>query len=325
MAMSGQRCAKGFTLVELLVVIAIIAILIGLLLPAVQSAREAARRTQCTNNLKQLGLGCMTLENSYKQLPGGGWGWAWVGDPDQGNDKKQPGGWAFNIMPYIEQSAIYKQGKGKTFAEKQAINKIMVSQPVVTFNCPSRRESKPYPNNWDSSGHYTGVNVNPSEVCVRNDYAGNAGSEGVPHGGGYGDMQSGINDTSAPPDRDGIFFERSMVTIQMIRDGTTNTIMVGEKYLNPVNYATGMDGADNENSFTGNNNDNNRSAGLNYPPLRDTNGLGLTEQFGSAHSAGLNIALCDGSVRAVSYSIDTETWRRLGNRRDGETVNQGKL
>ncbi len=321
--MSCRRSSRvGFTLVELLVVIAIIGILVALLLPAVQSAREAARRMQCQNHLKQLALAQLNHESAYQRLPAGGWGWAWVGDPDQGTDRNQPGGWVYNSLPYIEQQVVHDLGTGKTFSEKQTINQQMVTTPPAFMNCPSRRPNKNYPNNWDPN-HYVGINCANTPNIARGDYAANAGTQGVPHSNGSGSIAAGINQPI--PDRNGIAFERSEIAMGDIRDGTTNTIMIGEKYLNPTNYTTGMDGADNESCYSGNNNDNYRSAGTSYAPLRDRIGYAGGEIFGGPHESGFYIALCDGSVRLINYSIELVTYERLGNRKDGLVVDFSKL
>src|SRR5439155_9162047 len=145
---TARRPARrgAFTLIELLVVIAIIAILIGLLLPAVQKVREAAARTQCINNLKQMGLGLHNCHDVNGYIPSGGWGWLWMGDPDRGSGKRQPGGWVFSILPYVEQDAIFKLGGGGNPAVLYPANTQKVSMTIKLFNCPSRRGPGPYPN-----------------------------------------------------------------------------------------------------------------------------------------------------------------------------------
>src|SRR5262245_28766217 len=120
---------SGFTLVELLVVIAIIGVLVALLLPAVQAAREAARRTQCTNNVKQIGLAFHNHADINGHLPTGGWGWGWVGDADLGTGKNQTGSWPFNILPYIEQKTIYDMSGGSPGQPKQDALTRMVQTP----------------------------------------------------------------------------------------------------------------------------------------------------------------------------------------------------
>jgi len=108
-----------------------------------------------------------------------------------------------------------------------------------------------------------------------------------------------------------------VVQIAQVRDGTSNTYLVGEKYMNPTDYTTGVDGGDNESMYMGDNADIGRWGSESFPPLTDTPGYAATGCFGSAHAGGFNMAFCDGSVRMVNYSINIETHRRLACRKDG--------
>ena len=192
------RKTTAFTLVELLVVIAIIGVLVALLLPAVQAAREAARRTQCINHLKQIGLAGLNHESAHGFYPSGGWGKEWTADPNRGFGKRQPGSWLFSVMPFMEESATYNICDGLlagTAEYNQASNR-MHQTPVATFHCPSRRVAVPYRGSWTVCYNST---ANRLSAFAKNDYAGNAGdgirNSGdppffVPRGSGSGDVYS---------------------------------------------------------------------------------------------------------------------------------------
>ena len=136
---------QAFTLVELLVVIAIIGILVALLLPATQSAREAARRSQCKNNLRQIALACISHENTHKRFPYGGWSFGWMGDPDRGVGPQQPGGWIYTTGPFLEEQAVFNIGAGLPWAQKKVALAKQMAAAVPVFNCPSRRAGRPMP------------------------------------------------------------------------------------------------------------------------------------------------------------------------------------
>ena len=157
---SAAPRAAGFTLVELLVVIAIIGILISLLLPAIQGAREAGRRSTCSNNLKQIGLAALAHESQMGFFPTGGWGWTWAGDPDRGYTAKQPGGIFYNILPFMDLATIHDLGSGLPTAQKPNVLAQAAAVPISTFLCPSRRPVAPYTHGAFVRGRVFKVYVN---------------------------------------------------------------------------------------------------------------------------------------------------------------------
>ena len=157
----------GFTLVELLVVIAIIGILVGLTLPAVQMAREAARRSSCANNLRQLAVAVLHHDEAHGWYPTGGSGADWIGDPDAGYGNKQPGGWIYNILSYIEEENLRQIGSGANGQAKREAMVKLLEAPIEILHCPSRRGPRLFP----YSGPSTLQNVDPPAKVAKNDYA----------------------------------------------------------------------------------------------------------------------------------------------------------
>lgn len=154
--------SRGFTLVELLVVIAIIGILVALLLPAVQAAREAARRTQCKSNLKNMGLALQNHHDVQQFFPTGGWGYRWMPDPDGGYGESQPGSWFYSLLEYIEEGNIRDIGVGLQGNDKIEAMRQLLVQPVTILNCPSRRQARPYPFGSGSGSSYRIPSDNPN-------------------------------------------------------------------------------------------------------------------------------------------------------------------
>jgi prepilin-type N-terminal cleavage/methylation domain-containing protein/prepilin-type processing-associated H-X9-DG protein len=352
---SAARRMRGFTLVELLVVIAIIGILVALLLPAIQAAREAARRSQCKNNLKQIALGCLNHNDIQKHLPTGGWGWYWVGDPDRGYGKKQPGGWMYNLLPFIEEGSLHDLGKDgqpdiRTQDQRLAAATVVTS-PLNILTCPSRRQSVPFPYT-QAIGPYNSVKT---DTAGRSDYAANSGTVWVetvwnasppanqfpPDYATEKTFDTAGNrwwiDIYTKRERDtgnrevnGVMYQRSEVSFRQITDGTSKTYMCGEKAMQTGDYETGTGNGDNETWCTGFNNDNFRKTASGDPgalaaltPVQDAPSLpngADTLAFGAAHAGGLNMAFCDGSIHTINYDIDWQVHRDMGDRADGNVA-----
>ncbi|MCH2115732.1 MAG: DUF1559 domain-containing protein [Pirellulales bacterium] len=292
-------CRSAFTLVELLVVIAIIGVLVALLLPAVQAAREAARRTHCANNLKQIGLAFQVDHDTYNALPNGGEFAAtrtWCGNSPC-NFKTQAWSWGYQILPFIEQQQLW-QNKD---------DELVAATPVGAYFCPSRR-----PPTVLAGGYWASTHLPRAQA----DYAGNGGT--FTHSTPWLDWGK----------VDGVVIRMGNGLINMAKliDGTSNTLLVGEKRMNLRFMLTDQQPDDNDGYVGGYQDDVVRSGG--YPPEADhdvpkytlQSRIPGTLQFGSSHSGGAQFVMADASVHLISFTVDPETFRRLASRNDGEAV-----
>jgi hypothetical protein len=304
-------------LVELLVVIAIIGILVALLLPAIQSAREAARRTHCTNNLKQLAQGWLNHELAHGHLPAGGWGGFHVGDPDRGFGEDQPGGWRFTVLPFIEESTLFDLLKNKSGDDRLQAAQALVKSPVRAFYCPSRRANVLLPD----STNYVMYGKQLTEAS-KSDYAASRGSTVWENPAATPQDMPPAQWEALIKTRNGVAYEKSLVRLEQVTDGTSHTLMLGEKFLDSEAYLTGNGGGDNQNPFCGIDADLIRSTHSDYwPPTADRPSLeDLSRRFGSAHPVGLHIAYVDGRVHFMKYDVDKDTYAAIGSRNGNETI-----
>ena len=282
-----RRPRFGFTLVELLVVIAIIGVLVALLLPAVQAAREAARRSQCSNNLRQIAIGMHNHHDTFQQFPAGY-------NPDTG------WAWGMALLAFIEQGALF-DAAGPITATMDLSNATrlkLVQTRLKGYLCPS-----------DSGPDLNEVKTEPygaSQRLARSNYLGLMGTISV-------DSSDDIGN--------GVLFQKSAIRFADITDGTSQTFLAGERDYSAHRGALWAGTARSWSSF--------RHSNVN--PTYITSGLinGTHENcYSSRHPAGAQFALCDGSVRFVSETIDAAndsganmgTYQRLGCRNDGLVV-----
>jgi len=283
---SVVQLRRAFTLVELLVVIAIIGILVGLLLPAVQAAREAARRCQCLNNIAQLGLAIHTHEFNTEHLPSGVMNAA--GGPIRNEPIGQHVSWIVQILPQMEQTNLYRHFDQEAGAYADANKKARLAD-LPSILCPSSPDGRQF---------------------------GDSQSVGVSHYAGC------HNDSEAPIDAEnnGVLFLNSRLRFSQIQDGSSQTILLGEMLpgKGSLGWASGTRATlRNTGSFGP---VPSLALGQDQPTIAELPGSMTVGGFSSYHTGGANFAFADGSVRFLSYSIEKGLLKQLGNRADGEIL-----
>jgi prepilin-type N-terminal cleavage/methylation domain-containing protein len=320
-----RRHVFGFTLVELLVVIAIIGILVALLLPAIQAAREAARRTQCVNNTKQVSLGLHMYHNDYGRLPPGygllpddGYG---TGVFDSGQAQYAEWSWAARLFGYVEEATIageidWKWNPGLSFEPPPTIKEI-ISAKIPTFFCPSDSTIR---RNWNEDlSCFAGMVV--KEGFARISYAGNFG-------------QGQLEAPKWPNGRriDGVFRYNEGDKFSQITDGTSKTLLTSELIAGGVCSVRGEFAYDEGPVFMQDFVPNDRTPdlvrwcdredkapGAAAPCIDSLTKLNMVRHTSrSAHPGVVVASMCDGSGRIVNDDIDLDTWQAIGTPRGGE-------
>jgi prepilin-type N-terminal cleavage/methylation domain-containing protein len=328
-----KRRLHGFTLIELLVVITIIGLLVGLLLPAINAARENARGVVCQNNLHQLAIAIKAHADKLGFYPSAGWGSSWVGNPDLGTGLNQPGGWIYQILPYYDQTSLHDLGSGGSTTLSSSASGVRMQMALPGTYCPTRRAAAAYPISGPGASP---LNTNAVSTAGRTDYAINGGSivptqfpnySPFPHFAGPGSVAAAKNPSAFPnlatgkpaTEFNGIAAIHSQVKEANITDNQGTTYLVGEKYMSPENYIMGQDPGDLYSAMSGDDISTTRWGSMTLVPAMDrvasnsppANG---SQIFGSSHPAGWYAGFCDEHVQLIGWAIDPATHQTMASR-----------
>lgn len=305
----------GLTLIELVVVIAVVSGVVALAVPAVQSARASAREVTCKNNLRQLGLASQSHQSAHGHFPIGGLGASWMGIDRLGFGIRQPGGWLFNLLPYIEQTELRE--RFVTLPSSSLVADLSLTMPQIMV-CPDQSRE---PITVESPYFYYGQH--PINKCVRNGYAANAGTRFVVAALGADQLETTtahINEfLRTRPNTDGTVWHATRIGPREVTDGLSQTLWAAEKWTGMQAFNSGFD----QPPWVGGSLDVHRFAA--DPPIPDwidgrEKGFNPRLRFGGRHVGGAHAVMVDGSTRVIGWDIEPQVFKQLGSRASSETL-----
>lgn len=325
-----QHPRRAWSLIELVVVVAIIGLLGSVSVDAIHASRESARQLQCLNNLRQIGMATVQFEGVRGHYPTGGWGWKWVPDQTLRSRYGQPGGWIYQLLPYLEKQSIYDLALpvgAQEFSESK-IHELLAT-PCVVFHCPTRGNRKVVPFNVSRIQRFVNLASPPSFVALT-DYAANAGTKVNLFDGPNAATNLDIDNAHWPvlSQGDGMILYQHRIRASEVTAGLSNVIWAGEKKVSYDDYESDRIGGNDQSMYSGESYDTRRYAmdgispdwfklaGLMTGKMDgEIDPLAYESQsrlmFGAAHKMSANFVMADASTRRLDINIDDSAFKQM--------------